>query len=151
MSPDGRWIVFERVNSPLSKPRLARALFVMKADGSGVHRLTPWRMNAGDNPDWAPDSSRVLFRSNEGVDDEHSQYFTVRPNGTGLTQLTHFKFSPHRRLFSAAFSPDGSQIVFGRADRTGRGDVWLMKADGSNPHPILQAKPWDSATDWGSG
>jgi Tol biopolymer transport system component len=151
VSPDGRLIVFERVNSPLRRPRLARALFVMNADGSNVHRVTPWKLAAGDNPDWAPDSSRILFRSKEDVDDERSQYFTVRPDGTGLTQLTHFPFSKGHRLFSAAFSPDGNQIVFARGDGTGRGDIWLMNADGTNQHAILTAKPWDSAPDWGSG
>ena len=151
VSPDGRLIVFERVNSPLGRPRFARALFVMNVDGSNVHRVTPWKLAAGDNPDWAPDSSRIVFRSNEEVDDERSQYYTVRPDGTGLTQLTHFPFSKGHRLFSAAFSPDGSQIVFGRADGTGRGDIWVMNADGSNQHTVLTAKPWDSAPDWGSG
>jgi Tol biopolymer transport system component len=149
VSPDGRLIVFERFNSPLSRPRFGLALFVMNADGTGVHRVTPWNLHAGDNPDWAPDSSRVLFRSNVDVNDERSQYYTVRPDGTGLTQLTHFPFT-HRRLFSATFSPDGSQIVFGKADGTGSGDIWIMNADGSNPHLVLLAKPWDSAPDWGS-
>jgi Tol biopolymer transport system component len=149
MSPDGRFIVFERANSPLSRPRFGRALFVMNADGSGVHRVTPWKLSGGDNPDWSPDSSRILFRSNEDVNDERSQYYTVRRDGTGLTQLTHFPFT-HRRLFSATFSPDGTQVVFAKADAKGRGDVWIMNADGSNPHPVQTAKPWDSAVDWGS-
>jgi TolB protein len=149
MSPDGRLILFERANGPLGKPRFGQAVFVMNADGSAVHRVTPWTLHAGDNPDWAPDSSRILFRSNVDVDDERSQYYTVRPDGTGLTQLTHFPFT-HRRLFSASFSPDGTQIVFAKADRKGRGDVWLMNADGSNPHPVLRARPWDSAPDWGA-
>lgn len=149
MSPDGCWIVFERVNSPLRKPRLGRALFVMKADGTDVHRITPWSLSAGDNPDWAPDSSRILFRSNVEVDDERSQYYTVRPDGTQLTQITHFPFTK-RRLFSASFSPDGQQIVFGKADSKGRGDVWIMNADGSNPRPVLTVKPWDSGPDWGA-
>jgi TolB protein len=151
MSPDGRYIVFERANSPLSEPKRGYALFVMNADGSGLHRVTPWRLSAGDNPDWAPDSSRILFHSNQAMDGENAQLYAVRPDGTGLTQLTHFRFVPHRRLFSAAFSPDGAQIVFGRADRKGRGDIWLMNADGSNPHPIYAPRPWDSAPDWGSG
>lgn len=151
MSPNGKWIVFERVNSPLSKPKLGRALFVMNTDGSNVRRITPWKLSGGDNPDWAPDSSRILFRSNEDVNDVRSQYYTVRPDGTGLTRLTNFRFSPNRRLFSATFSPDGKQIVFGRADSNGRGDLWVMNADGSNPHPVFSAKPWDSAPDWGSG
>lgn len=149
LSPDGKWIVFERVNSPLVKPRLQRALFVMKADGTQLHRITPWNLNAGDNPDWAPDGSRILFRSNVEVNDERSQYYTVRPDGTGLTQISHFPVTG-RRLFSASFSPDGKLIVFAKADRQGRGDIWVMNADGSSPHPVLTVKPWDSAPDWGA-
>jgi Tol biopolymer transport system component len=149
MSPDGRLISFERFNSPLSRPRLRRAIFVMNADGSAVHRVTPWELEAGDGPEWAPDGSRILFRSKVDVDDERSQYYTVRPDGTGLTQMSHFPFTK-RRLLSASFSPDGGQIVFAKADRKGLGDVWIMNADGSNPHPVLQAKPWDSAPDWGA-
>ncbi|HEX6516284.1 MAG TPA: hypothetical protein VF049_11980 [Nocardioidaceae bacterium] len=149
LSPDGRLIVFERVNSPLRKPRLGRALFVMRADGTHRRRITPWRLNAGDNPDWAPDGSRILFRSQVDVNDERSQYYTVRPDGTHLKQITHFPFTK-RRLFSASYSPDGRRIVFAKADRKGRGDVWIMKADGSRPHPVLTARPWDSGADWGA-
>ena len=150
VSPDGRYIVFERFNSPLSRPRFVLALFVMNVDGTGLHRVTPWSLHAGDNPDWSPDSSRILFRSKVDVDDERSQFYTVHPDGTGLTQLTRFPFT-HRRLFSASFSPDGSQIVFAKAgDAKGRGDIWIMNSDGGNPHPIQAAKPWDSAPDWGS-
>jgi Tol biopolymer transport system component len=148
MSPDGRRIVFERFTSPLSRPRLQRALFVMDADGSDVHRVTPWRLAAGDGPDWSPDGSRILFRSRVDVDDQRSQYFTVRPDGTGLTQISHLP-NDGRRLFSATFSPDGGQIVFAKADASGRGDVWVMDADGSDPHPVYAAAPWDSAPDWG--
>jgi TolB protein len=148
MSPDGRYIEFERDNSPLSKPRLGIALFVMNADGSGLHRVTPWNLRGGDNPDWAPDSSRILFHSGVDVNNSRSQYYTVRPDGSGLTQLTHFP--NRRRLFSASFSPDGHQIVFARADSAGNGDIWIMNADGSNPHPVQQAKPADSAPDWAS-
>lgn len=149
VSPDGRSIVFERVNSPLRKPRLGHALFVMNVDGTDLHRITPWSLHAGDNPDWAPDGSRILFRSNQEVDDERSQYFTVRPDGSDLTQISDFPYTK-RRLFSASFSPDGQMIVFGKADKKGRGDVWVMNADGSCPHRVLAAKPWDSGTDWGA-
>ena len=150
MSPDGRLILFERGNGPLTRPRFGRAVFVMRADGSHVRRVTPWRLHAGDNPDWAPDSSRIVFRSNDGVfNDERSQLFTVRPDGTGLTQVTHFPVG-HRRLFSASFSPDGQQIVFARAPSAKpRGDIWAMNADGSNQHPLFTGPTADSAPDWG--
>jgi TolB protein len=151
MSPDGRLIVFERHNSPLARPRLGRALFVMNADGSDVHRVTPWKLDGGDGPDWDPDGSRIPFHSKVDVDNaERSQFYTVRPDGTGLTRLTHFPFE-HRRLFSATFSPDGRQIVFARAsDAEGHRAIWVMDADGSSQHVVFDADRFDSAPDWGS-
>jgi Tol biopolymer transport system component len=148
LSPNGKLIVFERATSPAGKPRFGHGLFVLNADGTGVHRVTPWSLHAGDGPDWAPDSSRILFRSNEDTD-KQSQYYTVRPDGSGLTQLTHFPQGT--KLFSASFSPDGTKIVFARGDAKGRGDVWTMNADGTGAQSLLQASPWDSAADWGSG
>jgi Tol biopolymer transport system component len=146
MSPDGRLIAFERANGPLARPRFGRALFVMNADGSNARRVTPWGLHAGDTTDWAPDSSRLLFRSNVGFNDQRSQYFTVRPDGTGRTRLTSFPAG--RRLFSASFSPDGTQIVFAIADPLGRGDLWVMNADGTAAHPLLLDPAADSAPDW---
>src|SRR3712207_1899719 len=75
MSPDGRRIAFERLTSPIARPRLRRAVYVMNTDGTGVRRLTPWRLNAGDGPDWSPDGSRILFRSRVAVNDERSQLY----------------------------------------------------------------------------
>lgn len=150
MSPDGRLILFERHNSPLRKPRMGQAIFVMNADGTNVHRVTPWKLRGGDNPDWAPDSSRILFRSQEEADAERAQLYTVRPDGTGLTRLTHFP-NEHRRLFSASFSPDGTQIVYARAnDDREHGDIWLMNADGTNQRPLYAVRAADSAPDWGA-
>ncbi len=149
MSPDGRFILFERHNSPRRKPRMGQAIFVMNADGTNVHRVTPWKLGGGDNPFWAPDSSLILFRSREEAYAERAQFYTVRPNGTGLTRLTNFP-KKHRRVFSASFSPDGTQIVYARAnDHRERGDLWLMDADGTNHRRFYGVPAADSAPDWG--
>ena len=100
-------------------------------------------------PPATPDSSRILFRSQEEADAERAQLYTVRPDGTGLTQLTNFPYE-HKRLFSASFSPRGDQIVYARAnDDKERGDLWVMNADGTNPRPLYAVPAADSAPDWG--
>jgi Tol biopolymer transport system component len=148
MSPDARFVVFERSNGPKGKNAFGRAVFVVRSDGSGLRQLTPWKLAAGDGADWSPDGSHLLFRSKEGVDEHHSQYFTVRPDGSDLTQLTHFPAGT--KIFSATWSPDGTQIVFAKGDARESGDIWVMNADGTNQHPILQVPQWDSAPDWAS-
>ena len=35
------------------------AIYVLDADGSGLHRITPIRLNAG-KPDWSPNGSNRL-------------------------------------------------------------------------------------------
>jgi Tol biopolymer transport system component len=79
-------------------------------------------------PDWAPDGSRILFRSNEGLDESRSQFYTVRPDGTQLRQLTDF--AAGTKLFKATYSPDGRQIVVGQGDAEKRGDLWAMTPTG---------------------
>jgi Tol biopolymer transport system component len=148
-SPNGRRVAFERANGPTGKNKGGHAVFVVKIDGSGLRQLTPWKLAAGNGPDWAPDGSRILLRSNEGLDETHSQYYTVRPDGTQLKQLTNFDVGT--KLFKATYSPDGTQIVFGKGDAEKRGDLWAMNADGTNQHPILDAPEWDSAATWGPG
>lgn len=145
-SPDGRRIVFTRFNFK-AKPRNRQALFVVNADGSGRRRITPWRLAAGDGPDWSPDGSRILFRAPADQDFRNSNFFTIRPDGTGLQQITNF---PRRtNLYSASFSPDGTKIVFGRQGTNDQADVYTMNVDGSAIAPVTRTPRWDSAPDWG--
>jgi TolB protein len=67
-----------------------KSIFVIGADGRGLRQVTPWRLDAGDHPDWSPDGRRILFRAPEHFF-AGSNLWTVRPDGTGLKQLTHFR------------------------------------------------------------
>ena len=145
-SPDGRKIVFTRFNFT-ARPRHRQALFTVNADGSGLRRITPWKLRAGDGPDWSPDGSRILFRAPADQEFLNSNFFTIRPDGTDLRQVTSF---PRRQtLFSASFSPDGTRIVFGREGTGGEADVFTMNVDGSSVTPLTRTPRWDSAPDWG--
>jgi TolB protein len=147
-SPDGKRLVYEHANSPLSKPRLRSALFIANAGGSGDHRVTPWSLDAGDNADWSPDGKWIVFRTHVRSD-HNSQIDIVHPEGTGLEQLTHF--APTANVRSACFSPDGKQIVLATDNsKGGNPDVYVMNLDGSGLHAITHNALWDSAADWGA-
>ena len=146
-SPDGARLLYVRQNSPLTKPALGRAIFVAKADGSSRRRITPWALGAGDDPDWSPDGTLILFHSHEDGDAQ-GQLYVIRPDGKGMRQLTHVKDGTW--LGSASFSPDGKWIAFAKAGRDGAADVFVMHADGSGIRPVTHTTLWDSAPDWGA-
>jgi Tol biopolymer transport system component len=143
-SPDGKQLVFTW------KPGNRSAIYVSNADGSGRHRVTPFRLRAGDHPDWSPDGTRILF--NTGPTNRWN-LFTIRPDGTGLRQLTHFKGVT--KVVNGSFSPDGESIVFstvvGAVNPPGArlDDVFVMSADGTDIRPITRARNWDGSPDWG--
>jgi TolB protein len=122
-------------------------VFVVNADGTRLRRLTPWRMNAGDGPDWSPDGSRILFRSPDDGSFLNSNLYTIRPDGKDLTRVTNVP--PTTTLYSASWSPDGASIAFGMMGVEGQADVYTMRADGTGVTPLTRTPQWDSAPDWG--
>ena len=144
-APDGTQVVFGRVNSSTGSPPGAGAVFVVNADGTGLRRLTPWGLNGGDHPVWSPDGKLILFRA---VSDEvYGNLYTIHPDGTGLHKLTGYDSTT--MVLSCSFSPDGRWITFAKSGVGGESDVFVMRADGSDIHPVTQTALPDSAPDWG--
>jgi Tol biopolymer transport system component len=152
-SPDGTKIVFERLNT-IATPVGGSAIFVMNADGTNVHRLTSYRLDA-NNPKWAPDGKTIVFNDNEEpAPGQDANIYSMRPNGTGLEQLTHYT-GGKLNAFLGDWSPDGKQIAFHLrgADPNGPGtnQLFVMNADGSGIHAVTHmahgANP--SNADWG--
>jgi Tol biopolymer transport system component len=146
-SPDGSRLVYARENSPLTKPVGGHALFVARADGRGRRQITPWSLDAGDSPDWSPNGKLIVFRS-PARSFEGSQVYVIRPDGTGLRQLTRFK--PGTSVLSYSFSPDGKWITFTKSGRGGEPDIFVMRANGRDIRPVTRTTLWDSAPDWGA-
>jgi len=146
-SPDGRQIVFVRHNVTAA-PRDKQAVYVVNADGTGAHRVTPYAIKAGDGPDWSPDGTQILFRSPETEDFANCDIWTIHPDGTGLRQVTHA--GPQTKVYSASFSPDGTAITLGMTGVDGQADVWRIGIDGSGLTPVTRTPRWDSAPDWGA-
>jgi TolB protein len=147
VSPDGRTVVYKRWNSWRSKPVDGKALYAVGIDGAHNRQLTPWNLGAGDHPGFSPDGSKILFRSFAQEDAKQSNFWTVGPDGAGLTQLTHF--DRRTRVLSASYSPDGTWIVHARDGVAQQPDIVAMRADGTGAVPVTRTTAWDSAPDWG--
>jgi Tol biopolymer transport system component len=142
-SPDGRWIVFSTF------PQTgAAALYLVRADGSHRHRLTPLRLHAFDG-DWSPDGRRIVAATNGDVFRD-SVVFTIRRDGTGIRLLTGGP--PGQNDVYASYSPDGRKIAFARGlPPGGIPHLWVMNADGSNQHQITHApNSGEVSPDWGT-
>lgn len=142
-SPDGGQLLFVRKWNDGSK----QAIYTVAANGGRIHRVTPFAFRAGDWPDWSPDGKRILFRSPETDDFLHSNLYTIRPDGSGLKQVTHAPDGTH--VYSASFSPDGKRITLGLEGTGGAADIWTMRTDGSDLTPVTRTPERDSAPDWG--
>jgi Tol biopolymer transport system component len=114
-SPDGRRIAFER-----AAVGFGSAIWIVRADGSGLRQLTRRRPNGPGCemdrwPDWAPDSRTIVFGRNLGNACEQSQLYTIKPDGSRLTKLGARKLvvdvpgvvPPN----GPRYSPDGKSIV----------------------------------------
>ena len=111
------------------------AVFVRDVDRSASKRLTPWALDAGDNPDWSPNGGLILFRSHESGS-KQSQIYVVRPDGSGLRPLTRFKAGT--TVLSYSFSP-GRQVDHVRQVGSRRAARHLRHASERNGYPTGHA------------
>ena len=87
-SPDGSTLVFlERSDNGGNCS--CRTLYVVNANGTGLHRLTPPSIAPGDKVDWSPDGSTILFRTHPGKSMNGSSglganLYSIHPDGTGF-------------------------------------------------------------------
>lgn len=110
--------------------------------------------------DWSPDGSRVLMQS---YGDGMFHLWTLRPDGTGLKQITQGDYDDT----DPAWSRSGRQIAFA-SDRSGNRDLWVLDvqsgtarqlthsegpgrdADVSAPATMMGVPSWVSDPTWSS-
>jgi hypothetical protein len=77
-------------------------------------------------------------------DERYGSIMRMNADGSGRVRLTDMPLwnqvgpdkQPNWNNVSPRWSPDGSQIAF-LTDRTGRWEIWVMNADGSNQRPLF--------------
>jgi Tol biopolymer transport system component len=152
VSPDGNWIAFSRVVGEPTGNAKGSAMFLVHPDGTGLHQVTSFGLWV-DEKDWSPDGSRIVFVTHAQINGKTKPFRadidTIRPDGTGLTQLSAtvpgqtFAFSPQ-------WSPAGDRIMFDfYPGPDGQTNVYTMRPDGTDV-TIVPGTSNDNPTDWGS-
>ncbi len=131
----------------------------------GASGLVSLDLTRSENPSWpltedvqdrspviSPDGSKIAVSYRQ--DSQHWEIHTLNIDGSGRLRLTETSYldlvqqqlngeAPHAYNNAApTWSPDGSQIAF-LTDRTGRWEIWVMSADGSNQRPLFPAGTLD--------
>ena len=110
---------------------------IVPVDGGDPTVITPIDLHYAGYPDWSPDGTAIVFAT-YGIgefDDPApgaSNLYTVRPDGTDLQQVTAYALGAGRAGW-AAWTPDGSAIVFTLADGSPpRRQIAFASPDGSD-------------------
>jgi TolB protein len=135
-SPDGQTLSFSSFN----RGGVQNGVYLMGAHGSKPQLITPTELEAVD-ADWAPDGSRLAFWGPCCVS-APSTIWTIRPDGSGATQLTNGADGNDIR---PSFAPAGDRIAFERFT-SGSSDVYTMPAGGGAPTLLVADAGWPS---WG--
>jgi Tol biopolymer transport system component len=135
-SSDGSRLLIRRVGGKDGRPGVG--LFILNADGTET-RLTSDGFDTGGS--FAPDGTHVVYAP---LWSEFPSRISVvgAEGGTPHTLLAANRswfpaFGRGATLFVPTFSPDGTQVAFfaGRYDNSNT--LWVMNADGGDPHALL--------------
>ena len=99
-------------------------IYTLNLDGSNRTRLTS--SSAVDaSPSFNRTGTQIVWESNRS--NSRYEIYKMNVNGSGTTRLTNIAGTNQL----PTFSPDGLKIAFD-SSRTGRGNIFIMDADGSN-------------------
>ncbi|MGZ6543992.1 MAG: TolB family protein [Actinomycetota bacterium] len=105
VSPDGTRVVFGRCSG---RDCQQATLATVDIDGGNLRLLPPTPLAGSGEPNWSPDSKKIVFSLSNGVT---SDIATINADGSGSTQLT-FSNPDTEGSWQACYSPDGTEILF---------------------------------------
>lgn len=149
-SPDGTRIAFaaQPWNSGASTER---ELYMIKADGSGLQRLT-YRVGGDSNPTWSPDGSKLAFQAHPPGGPRYylPEIYVLADFNPSHQPLTDTAYSDRVPVWS----PDGTRIayVWGRVSRDPElrddGEIRISNSDGSETKQLTDNNSTDSRPAW---
>ena len=141
-SADGRRLVFR-----WRRPGSRWVIGIMRANGSGAHRVRNTLTNEDREPTWSPNGRRIAFaRNSEGFGPSH--IWTIGTDGSKLHRVTRFKQASEDDFESQpAWSANGRWIAF-RRERKFRHEIWITDANGKHPRRLSHTDGHAEAPDW---
>jgi TolB protein len=112
----------------------------MRPDGSGRSAVAEWPVG-GLPTSWSADGSRLAIQLDRR--DLNSEIYTIAPQGTNLSRVTHdlaFDGLP-------AFSPDGSRVAFTRGGPASS-DLYLVDSDGAGLAQLTDFDGFENSPTW---
>jgi Tol biopolymer transport system component len=130
ISPNGKRVAFTRFYAGGVQSRV----FVIGINGRHPHPVTPAFLEA-DSPDWSPGGKLLAFGTNSQR--VGSSIFTIKPNGTGLKQITTDRYP--QNAIGPVFSPRGNRLAFSDDRRYSDHcclDLFSIGLDGNHEHKV---------------
>jgi uncharacterized protein (DUF885 family)/Tol biopolymer transport system component len=124
------------------------AIFSMKADGTEITHLSRGGLR-DTRPAWSPDGSRIAYARRIGH--ANHEIYVMNADGSGAKRLTDL---PQSTETEPAWSPDGSRLAYisnqslNANTFTGRFNVFVMEADGSEPTLLTDMGGSNTSPDW---
>jgi dipeptidyl aminopeptidase/acylaminoacyl peptidase len=100
LSPDGQTVAFGVSVPDLAANTNVKSIWVVPTAGGVPRKLT----DSAERPRWAPDSQSIYYT---GTQSGTSQIWSIHPDGTGMTQVTHLSTGAGSQIVS----PDGKYLV----------------------------------------
>jgi len=149
-SPNGKEIVFDsaRTDRTPNDQRHVNDVFLMKADGTGVKKLTDSKGTSGDAA-WSPAGSLIAFDADRGDPKQFSAIYVVNASGGRIRRITR----PPKGLsdYKPRFSPDGSRLLFSRARGTAErapAALYTLRLDGTGLRRLTPFSLHADDSDW---
>ncbi|ATB35215.1 TolB protein [Cystobacter fuscus] len=136
VSPDGTRVVF--VSSRDGDPEL----YVMKADGTDVRRLTHFHRE-DMVPRWSPDGQWISFLSDR---EGRTRLYVMKPDGTQLRPVSGSATVGEER--EPAWSPDGRKLAFVAASKDTKARIWVVDVAGGEPVALTRGQAVDDQPAW---